>query len=524
MFRFNREFYELNDKGRPERYRNLRELRRRVAPIVLRRRKADVESQLPERTDHFRFVELTRTQRELYDEHRTTVAKLSEISKRRPLTEREQIILQKELAAMRMLCDTPYILDQNDRTCPKLAELDSILDLSLADPDVKMIIFSEWVRMLDLVRDRLQKKQIGFASHTGRIPQDKRRRELHVFKRDPDCRILLCSEAGGVGLNLQNASVVVNCDLPWNPAKLEQRIARAWRKNQSRPVTVINLVARDTIEHGMLVTLQDKQELAAGLLDHANDLDKVRLRRGGQTFLKRLQQVLFQKPRKIPPSEVAPVTGDPVTGFVQACAERLGADLRHAEEHYPEDESEPSRVLLVVQAAELARPKINAVYKEWHPRADSLGPFEVECIDPAAWETIQHLTAAGILRSTARTRRLVLPGQSRADAGPDPVLQAEFDKALEQSNRATQAARLLLNAGLSLEAGEHVRNALLAATRAAAIRSDALRPESWDDLNSVPGRRLLSRDATWFASVDSADTQTLDDALALTESLTARAK
>jgi SNF2 family DNA or RNA helicase len=80
-------------------------------------------------------------------------------------------------------------------------------------------------------------------------------------------------------LNLQNASVVINCDLPWNPAKLEQRIARAWRKNQLRAVTVINPISEDTIEHRILGTLAAKQSLADGVLDAIGNLNEVKLQR-----------------------------------------------------------------------------------------------------------------------------------------------------------------------------------------------------------------------------------------------------
>src|SRR5262245_7600829 len=121
--------------------------------------------------------------------------------------------------------------------------------------------------MLELVRDRLRRMRIGYAWHTGSVPQRRRRSEIRVFKGDPQCRVFLSTHSGGMGLNLQIASVVINCDLPWNPAKLEQRIARAWRKNQTKPVTVINLVSEKTIEHRMLETLAQKQALSDGVLD-----------------------------------------------------------------------------------------------------------------------------------------------------------------------------------------------------------------------------------------------------------------
>src|SRR5205807_10019647 len=144
----------------------------------------------------------------------------------------------------------------------------------------------------ELVRERLRRMKIGYAWHTGSVPQKRRRAEIRVFKSDPQCRIFLSTDSGGVGLNLQNASVVINCDLPWNPAKLEQRIARAWRKNQTRPVTVINLVSEKTIEQRMLDTLSNKQALADGVLDLKGNLSEIKFGSVRQAFLARLQQLV----------------------------------------------------------------------------------------------------------------------------------------------------------------------------------------------------------------------------------------
>ena len=110
---------------------------------------------------------------------------------------------------------------------------------------------------------------LGFAWHTGSVPQAKRREEIRRFKSDPACRLFLSTDSGGLGLNLQAASVVINLDLPWNPARLEQRIARAWRKHQTRSVHVVNLISEGTIEHRMLATLAAKRQLADGILDGA---------------------------------------------------------------------------------------------------------------------------------------------------------------------------------------------------------------------------------------------------------------
>ena len=149
------------------------------------------------------------------------------------------------------------------------------------------------------VREWADKRRIGYAWHTGSVAQKQRRAEIIAFRQNPECRLFLSTDSGGVGLNLQNARVVINCDLPWNPARLEQRIARAWRKNQLRPVTVVNLVAENTIEHGMLASLSQKMDLAQGVLDGKGDLATISLKSGRQAFLKRLDQVMASVPEDI---------------------------------------------------------------------------------------------------------------------------------------------------------------------------------------------------------------------------------
>jgi hypothetical protein len=102
------------------------------------------------------------------------------------------------------------------------------------------------------------------------VPSEKRPALVELFRDDPACRVFLSTDAGSTGLNLQHASTLVNMDLPWNPAILEQRIARIHRMGQKRPVRVINFVAKGTIEEGMLSVLAFKRSLSAGILDGAS--------------------------------------------------------------------------------------------------------------------------------------------------------------------------------------------------------------------------------------------------------------
>ena len=295
LFRFQRAFMEITPE-RETRPKNLDQLHRTAKSVMLRRRKHDVEDALQERSEKTYFVPMTKEQRKRYSEIEYEVAMLVSIMKRRPLRKSEQERLQLLLACMRMICDTPYILDQKCRDCPKLEELEAVLDDILDDPEAKVIVFSEWVRMLDLVKELLVAKDIGFAEHTGKIPQKKRREQIHKFKGDASCRIFLSSESGGTGLNLQAANIVINLDLPWNPAKLEQRIARAWRKHQKRNVRVINLVAEKTIESAMLEKLAYKSALADSVLDGEAFKERPRGQTGRSAFAARVGELLGGEP------------------------------------------------------------------------------------------------------------------------------------------------------------------------------------------------------------------------------------
>jgi len=312
LFRFNRDFYQLDQDGKPAGYKNLDELNRRLRPIMLRRRKGDVEEQLPDRTINNYFVGMDEEQQVRYGEYNDRVARLLAEAKRRPLRKEELEKLQRWLACMRMLCDTPYILDPECKISPKLRELKNILEELLEDPTAKIIIFSEWERMLQLVRDLAEKMNLNFAWHTGSVPQHKRRQDIKRFKEQPDCRLFLSTDSGSVGLNLQSANIVINLDLPWNPAKLEQRIARAWRKHQMRSVRVINLVCENSIEHRMLDLLAQKQALAQGVLE-GGDLKEMKLPSGRVAFMERMNQLMGTSVNVVAPTVLPPDSSASIT-------------------------------------------------------------------------------------------------------------------------------------------------------------------------------------------------------------------
>lgn len=468
LFRFNRDFYQLDERGRPEDYKNLAALRERVRPVILRRRKHHVETELPARTDRHHFVKLTPAMRGDYEEVKMQVSKLVAQAAKRALKKEERELLMILLAMMRMICDSPSIIKNRDcQDCPKMKELAGILEDALADPDVKIIVFSEWEGMLRKVRDWADKNDIGYAWHTGSVPQQNRRREIRAFHDDPACRLFLSTDSGGVGLNLQNASVVVNCDLPWNPAKLEQRIARAWRKHQTRPVTVVNLIAEDTIEHAMLGTLANKMNLSEGVLDGSDEsLKNAKLKSGTEATLARLNQMLG-KVTTGKPAPKAPPT-DPSLAFAEKATTTLGSALIHCQEAMLPGEATP--VLLTVLRDPSRAPAVSELFQETDWRGN---PPKLQVIDEATWTAIQQLAESGLITlNTRATRHLA------GDAPPPPPKPALTPEQLQRiadlktfAAKKHKVAKLLIESDLAEEAEAHQKAAEKALMEADAIET-----------------------------------------------------
>ena len=406
LFRFNRDFYELDARGRPAGYKNLDRLHQRLDGVMLRRRKRDVEDELPGRTETTFFVPMAEEQASRYADYEYRARRLAAIAERRPLTKEEFDRLQQNLACMRMICDTPAILDPECRVCPKLEELEGVLGDLLEEPGRKIIIFSEWVKMLELVRDLAREMGVDHAWHTGSVPQLQRRAEIARFREDPACRLFLSSDAGATGLNLQMASAVINLDLPWNPAKLEQRIARAWRKGQKNPVTVVNFVTENSIEHSILHLLALKRTLADGVLDGTADVSTLALPSGRAANIERMQQMLGKgepvRIRTLPPEEA----------LVEDMKTRHGARLFHAE-------LRAERLLVVLDAD----PSHIAAERE---RLSTSTP-KTEILDRASWETLRRLAEAGLIGFTETRARIL--HQADGNGGDSPEGNGESKRA-----------------------------------------------------------------------------------------------
>ena len=255
-------------------YKDLNAIGEAVSNRLLRRTKKGVRLQLPKRSDQFVLVPMTQRQDDLHSEFKwDLLVILNKYRKYHYMTEQDRLRVLKLLGQMRMVADSTFILEQNltTRSDIKIAEVMNLLDNVLESGDEKVVVFSEWERMTLLVAMELDKRGVRYEYLNGRVPSKRRGELVDDFTTLPESRVFLSTDAGSTGLNLQVASTLINMDLPWNPAVLEQRIARIFRLGQEKPVQIINLVSKGSIEEGMINKLRFKKSMFEGVLDGGAD-------------------------------------------------------------------------------------------------------------------------------------------------------------------------------------------------------------------------------------------------------------
>lgn len=316
-FAFLREHRIQDADGNLKGYRNLDKIREKLEPIFLRRTRDQVLGELPERTDSTAFVELAPEQQALYDDQR---AALGRLVGKHYLTDLDRKRVLACLANLRMICDSTYLFDKTTNVSPKLDEFEELVpDLAT---DHKFVAFSQWETMVTQAAAVLERHGVGYVVLHGGLSGKERKQVLERFKTDVKCRAFLSTDAGGVGLNLQAADTVVNFELPWNPAVLEQRIARVHRMGQSRPVRVVNFVARGTVEERVLQLLETKRALFASVFD--GDEDEIGIGAASAGFMEAVREVLGEaKPEPIAPSPPASTAGR--AALLRATAEIVAA-------------------------------------------------------------------------------------------------------------------------------------------------------------------------------------------------------
>ncbi len=245
-------------------------LAKRVRPFILRRTKSEVAAELPAKTVVVQAVEMERAQHDLYESVRATMDKRirDEIVNRG--IERSHIVILDALLKLRQVCCDPRLL--KSRTAKRVASSSKLVALMEMIPELlaegrRILLFSQFTEMLDLIASELKKAKIAFVTLRGDTKD--RRTPVDRFQAGEVPLFLISLKAGGVGLNLTAADTVIHYDPWWNPAAEDQATDRAHRIGQTKPVFVYKLIVAGSIEEKIVALQGRKAQLAAGVLDEA---------------------------------------------------------------------------------------------------------------------------------------------------------------------------------------------------------------------------------------------------------------
>ena len=244
-------------------------LKRMVSPFILRRLKGDVLKDLPDKIEELQYAHMDEPQQVLYD---AQVAHMKETLKGQDeeTFKRNKIQILSELTRIRQICCDPALMVENYHG--ESAKKEACLDLieRAIEGEHKMLIFSQFTTMLDILAQELEKKNIAYYTITGATPKEKRLELVKKYNTNDVPVFLISLKAGGTGLNLTGADMVIHYDPWWNVAAQNQATDRAHRIGQTKIVTVYKLIVKGTIEEKIVKMQQDKADLANEILSGEN--------------------------------------------------------------------------------------------------------------------------------------------------------------------------------------------------------------------------------------------------------------
>lgn len=250
------------------------ELQRKVAPFLLRRTKDEVAQELPDKTEQVLYCPMGEAQRAVYEAYEAELRDYLE-GRMKDDVQRSAIHVLRGLTQLRQICNDPRLLKTDHLQGQGSAKLEALVEqIDSKSAQHKILVFSQFVSMLELVGSELEKSGIGYVSLTGAT----RNREdvVDQFQQDPSVRVFLLSlKAGGTGLNLTAASYVYLVDPWWNPAVEAQAIDRAYRIGQHKNVQAIRLICPGTVEEKMLLLQESKKERFSDLVKSGGNIFNV---------------------------------------------------------------------------------------------------------------------------------------------------------------------------------------------------------------------------------------------------------
>ena len=244
----------------------LEDLNRLIKPFILRRRKKDVLKELPDKIEKTLTVTLDEEQKKVYKTYANHVMELIEKKVRNDEFKNSKIEILSYITKLRQLCLDPTVL-MNDYSggSTKIEALVELLHKSIEEGH-RVLVFSQFTSVLKNIHKRLTVEGISFSYLDGSVPSEKRMNMVKAFNEGENSVFLISLKAGGTGLNLTSADVVIHFDPWWNPAVEEQATDRAHRIGQKNVVEVIKIIAKGTIEEKILALQEDKKKLISELM------------------------------------------------------------------------------------------------------------------------------------------------------------------------------------------------------------------------------------------------------------------
>lgn len=420
------DFHITDERGKVIGYRNLSELRRRIAPVVLRRDRSLVVDQLPNRTEVTLDIAMDVKQQELHDSALQAAGLLAQIAKRRPLTPSEHNRMLAALQQARMACNAAGLVDKETQGSPKLDELARLLEELCLQSNRKAVVFSQWASMTEMVESLVRGMGLGCVRLHGAVAGQKRGELMERFQADDALQVFISTDAGGTGLNLQAATVLINLDMPWNPAILDQRIARIHRLGQKNKVQIFLLLAEDSYEQRVAQLVKGKRALFDNVINPEASEDTVGVS-------KKMLQTLIDDLAGGPEDDAAKAEATPTkeAEITQPVTETLEQRAsKSTEPTAQEDDGSVRQAIVGIQTifgSRIERVLAKAggllvVLEQWHDDDEqaaqdlSTEDLPVALIDSRTWRSLQRLGSASPLAETHTLLEV-----SKADVEESPL-------------------------------------------------------------------------------------------------------
>jgi SNF2 family DNA or RNA helicase len=251
------------------------ELQKIINPFLLRRTKEHVAKELPPKTEDVIFCEMEPQQRKIYDAYRNKYRNKLLKKVEKDGLEKSKMMVLEALMRLRQICDSPALIDDvaYDEQAVKIKEL--LNHITEKTTGHKVLIFSQFVSMLSLIKESLDRLNIQYEYLDGKSSSKQREKSVNNFQSNPDLRVFLISlKAGGTGLNLTAADYVYIVDPWWNPAVENQAIDRCYRIGQDKNVFAYRMICKNTVEEKILDLQAKKKKIAADIIQTDDNIMK----------------------------------------------------------------------------------------------------------------------------------------------------------------------------------------------------------------------------------------------------------